>query len=384
MSRIILACAALLGLALTVSQAQDLAEIRARQKVAAEKLTGQVDKAIQDSRKMPADDAKFLLRQVLREVKDSRDLPDADRTAMARRLQVRLDQVNGDERGDTVRQNQKPLSDPPGGKKFQIPEQPGRGGGGSSSVAKDFINSTKSVSNASADNIRKQQEGRLAVNREIERVLPMDKDINFPSNWKEISERRKSMVSQRLTEKEVKLLKTLNSTLSVKYDKDSFKAVINHLQDRTGLDIIIDEGSMRDANVDYDDTVTFKVEKASVRTVLKKILGDKGLTYIIKEGAIQVMTPKKASEYTVVRSYPIGDLITPVTANAMFPPYMKQLQKQQSAQQIINLIMSMTGQDYWQPNGPGNIAYFPATDSLLIRASSEMHYQLASPGLFGR
>jgi hypothetical protein len=384
MSRTIMAFAALLGLALAVSHAGDLAEIRARQKVAVDKLIGQVDKAIQDSRTLSPGDANTLLQGVLREVKDSREIPDADRTALRKRLETRLGQVSNDQRGDKVRQDQRPLSDPPARKKFEIPEQPSRGGGSASSVAKDFIGNTKGAQSTAAENNRRQQEGRLAVNRDIERVLPMDREINFPSNWKEISERRKSMVSQRLTEKEVNLLKTLNSTLSVKYDRDSFKAVINHLQDRTGLDIIIDEGSMRDVNVDYDDPVTFKVEKATVRTVLKKILGDKGLTYIIKEGGIQVMTPKKAAEYTVVRSYPIGDLITPVTANAMFPPFMQQAQKNQNAQQIINLIVFMTGQDYWQPNGPGSIAYFPATDSLLIRASAEMHYQLASPGLFGR
>jgi hypothetical protein len=383
MSRIVLAFAALLGFAVAVSQGQDpLADVRARQKVALEKLTGQVDNALTDSRKLEPAEAKFLLQGVMREVKDARELPEADRTAMVRRLQVRLDQVSGDERGDKVRQDQKPLSDPPLGKKFQIPDQPSRSGGSASSVAKDFIGSTKGASNAAADNVRNREKGMIASSRDIERVLPMDKDINFPSNWKEITERRKALVSQKLTEKEVKLLKTLNSTLSLKYDKDSFKAVINHLQDRTGLDIIIDEGSLRDANVDYDDPVTFKIEKITVRTALKKILGDKGLTYIIKEGAIQVMTPKKAAEYTVIRTYPIGDLITPITANAMFPPYMQQLQKQQNAQQVINLIVSMTGQDNWQPNGPGSITFFG--DSLVVRASAEMHYQLASPGLFGR
>ena len=223
----------------------------------------------------------------------------------------------------------------------------------------------------------------IASSRDIERVLPMDKEINFPANWKEITARRKDLVSQKLTEKEVALLKALNSTLSVKYD-DDFESVIKHLQDRTGLTIMVDEGSMRDANADYKDNIKFSVEKASVRTILKKVLGDKGLTYIIKEGAIQVMTPKKASEFAVTRSYPIGDLVTPVMANRMMPPFMQQAQKMQAAQGVINLIMSITGQDYWQPNGPGSISFVPGSDALLIRASAEMHYQLASPGLFGR
>jgi hypothetical protein len=377
----VLTIAVLLGLTFAVASAGDVAAVRAKQQVAVQKLTGEVDKAIEDSRKMEASSAKTLLQTTMRRVTDNELLPNTDRTALVNRLKTRINQVGEVERGNNVAQDQKPLSDPPARKKFDIPTSGGTGGYG---VAKDFINSAKGAQKSAADNIRRREEGLLASNRDIERVLPMDKEINFPKNWKEITERRKDLVNQKLTAQEVKLLKTLNSTMSVNYDGDKFKAVINHLQDRTGLGIIIDEGSLRDVNVDYDDPVTFKAEKLSVRTVLKKVLGDKGLTYIIKEGNLQVMTPKKASEYTVVRSYPISDLITPIQGNVMFGPFVQQFQKQQNAQQIINLIVFSTGADYWQPNGPGNIAFFPPTDSLLIRASAEMHYQLASPGLFGR
>lgn len=385
MSRIMLASLTLLGLTLAAVHAQDdLGEIRARQKIALEKLTGDVRDAIAKAQKDP-ENARFTLSFMLRQVEGFQDLTEKERAPLVQQLKNRIRQLDETARGDKIRQDQKPLADPPQRvKPFTPPDQPGsKGSGSASSVAKGFSDSIKGAQKTYNDNTRAREAGMLASSRDIERMLPMDGDINFPKNWKEISERRKAMVNPKLTEAEVKLLKTLNSTLSVNYDKDNFKAVLNHLQDRTGLTIIVDEGSLRDNNVDYDDPVTFKVEKASVRTILKKVLGDKGLTYIIKEGAIQVMTPKRASEYTVTRSYPISDLITPVQANAMFPPFMQMMQKRQNAQQLINLIVSMTGQDYWQPNGPGSISYFEAGDSLLIRASAEMHYQLASPGLFG-
>jgi hypothetical protein len=386
MSRIIIpvvSFAAFLGFTLAVAQAQDpLQEFRARQKAAQEKLVGQVDKAILDSRKLDPKDAKYLLQVILRQVKDTDMLPE-QRTPLVQRLTSRITQVDQAEAGVKVGQDQKSASDPPR-KKYQIPDQPSGGGnGGAYGLAKDFTGGMKGASKSNADTIRIREKGLLEANREPA-VLAMDKEYNFPSNWEAITKRRKEMVSQKLTAQEANLLKTLNSTMSVNYDGDEFKAVINHLQDRTGLGIIIDEASIRDLNIDYADKVSFKVEKASVRTILKKVLGDKGLTYIIKEGNIQVMTPKRASEYAVVRSYPIGDLITPVQANAMFNPFMQQFQKQQNAQQVINLIVFMTGQDYWQPNGPGSISYFAPSDALLIRASAEMHYQLASPGLFGR
>jgi len=386
MPRFILAIFALLAISF-VANAQDIAEIRARQKIAVQKLTGEVEKAMQDSRKLDPADAVNMLKRLEREVKD-RDMVAADRDPLLARLRSRINQLSEADRGAKIAQDQKPLAQRP---RFDPPSKTGGGNpyaggsdGGRASFAKDFLNQAKGAQGVANTSIAARERGRLAMDRDIERVLPMDGEINFPKNWKQISERRKEMVNPKLTAQEVKLLKTLNSTMSVNYDNDKFRAVINHLQDRTGLGIIIDEGSLRDANVDYDDPVSFRVEKASVRTILKKVLGDKGLTYIIKEGNIQVMTPKRASEYTVVRSYPISDLITPIQANVMFPPFMQQFQKQQNAQQIINLIVFSTGADYWQPNGPGNIAYFGPTDSLLIRASAEMHYQLSSPGMFGR
>src|SRR5205807_2178049 len=103
--------------------------------------------------------------------------------------------------------------------------------------------------------------------------------------------------------------------------------------------LIVDEASMRDAMADYDDPVSFKVEKVTVRTILKKVLGDRGLTYIIKEGNIQVMTPKKASEHTVVRTYQVDDLVAPSPQmQMMFGPIVGQLQMQQNAQMLMNLI----------------------------------------------
>jgi len=384
MSRIIpiLSLAGLLGLSLGVLHAQDpLQELRARQKAALEKLGGEVDKAIADSRKLSVSDAKTLLQLTLRQVKDT-DMLAEQRAPLVKKLTVRIAQVDQVEAGVRVAQDQKPLSDPPR-KKFEIPTQPGSGGGTTSGMAKDFIASAKGAQKTNADLIAARERGVLAVNSDP-KVLPMDKEFNLPANWKELTVARENMVAQKLTKKEVALLKTLNSTMSVDFDPLEFDAVINYMHDKTGLDIIIDEGSMRDLNVDYKDKITFSVKKASVRTILKKVLGDKGLTYIIKEGAIQVMTPKKASEFTVVRSYPIGDLITPIQANRMMPPFMQQVQKQQAAQQVINLIVMMTNGDYWQPNGPGSISYVPGTDALLIRASTEMHYQLSSPGLFGR
>jgi hypothetical protein len=238
--------------------------------------------------------------------------------------------------------------------------------------------------------IRDREKANLSLMLGIEKTSPIpgESGIAFPSYWKELTKRRKEMVSQQLTKQEVNLLKTLNSTMSVKYEDARFKAVLEDLRERTKLNLFVDPNSERDLNLDYDDPINFKTDKATVRTILKTILAQKGLTYIIKEGNIQVMTPERASKETVVRAYPVSDLVMPINQQAMvnplFGPQLQQMQMMQNAQQLINVIQLTTDPQYWQPNGPGVIVFIANPPTLLIRASAEMHYQMASPGMFGR
>lgn len=387
MSRFVLPAFFLLAFGLAgPASAQDLKAAAARQELLAQQLKANVEDAIKASFRQDPRDAKAALSDMLFRVNDSTVLLASQRDEMRRRLQQRLNAVNEALRAKTVAQDQRPAPRDPDRPKAKSTYQPPGGGGGAASVAKDFIGSAKAAAQNNADLIRKREAGVLGVAKSIEdssNGIP-DKEINFPSYWKELTQRRKDMVGPQLTKKEVAVLKTLNSVMSVDYTNDEFKGVINHLQEKTGLNILIDEGSLTELNVDYKDPVNLKVQKVTVRTILKKILGDKGLTYIIKEGTIQVMTPKKAAEHTVVRTYQIDDLIQPSPqAQMMFGPFVAQAQMMQNAQQLMNLIQMTVEPNYWAPNGPGTMAFYPPTRSLIIRASAEMHYQMSSPGLFG-
>jgi hypothetical protein len=203
----------------------------------------------------------------------------------------------------------------------------------------------------------------------------------MPKDWDRISERGK----QKLTTKEVALLKALNSTLSVDFDKKRLSLVIELLQDKAGLTILVDESSLKDANVDlYEDTVTFKVNKVTVRTILKKILADRGLTYVIREGMVSVVTQQKAREMMVVRAYPINDLVA--TNDPIFwGPIFNRAFMLQNAQMIINMIQSSVEPSQWNVNGgPASITFHEPTMSLVIRASAEMHFQMGGAGIVSR
>jgi hypothetical protein len=254
-------------------------------------------------------------------------------------------------------------------------------------VAKDFYSGAKKVYDNTRDSIKQRELNFRNTIAGIEKTPEYptdDKPYVFPKYWKELSELRKKQAGPQLTAKEIKLLKALNSVYKPDYDDKKFRDVIDHIQEKSGITLIIDEGSMRDAMVEYDDPVTFKTgTKVTVRTILKKVLGDKGLTYIIKEGMVQVMTPKKASEMLVTRSYPVADLVTPDMQAQMFGPFVARAQLLYNAQQLINLVQSTIEPDSWQPNGPNTITFWEPTRTLIVRAPTEMHYQLGS-GMFGR
>jgi len=115
---------------------------------------------------------------------------------------------------------------------------------------------------------------------------------------------------------------------------------------------------MEEVGVTYDSPVSVNVKGVTARFVLRKILGDLGLTFVIKDEVIEVMTPKKAQDMMVVRTYYVGDLV----ANRW------------QAAQIIDLIQSTIDPESWKANGgAGTIAYHPLTRSLVIKQSAEFH-----------
>ncbi len=182
-----------------------------------------------------------------------------------------------------------------------------------------------------------------------------------------------------LTKEEKAILKALDSTMAPNFDKTGFKDVIEYLHDKTKAPIILNENSLKEAMVEYDDQVTFKLKtKVAVRTILRKVLNERGLTYIIKGGAIQVVTIQEARTTLEKRIYPISDLVDPGLAN----PYLRPAVMQQTAQFLILLIQNTVDPEIWnsgQPEGP-SITYSPNPPTLIVRAPAELHMQYGNIG----
>jgi hypothetical protein len=227
-------------------------------------------------------------------------------------------------------------------------------------------------------NLRAERERRFAgVGADIERsATPVVSNVEFPPDWREKSQRRAKQLVK-ISEKEKAILDALNSPVSVDFPNARFDEVIKALEKATGQTILIDQQSLNEANVTYETPVKLQLKNVTFRTALRKVLSDLGLTYVIKDQTIQVMTPPRAKDLMSVQTYYIGDLL--FVAGFTLPPALSQLQMAQTVAQLIDLIQRTVDPPSWQINGgPGSITFFPATMSLVIKQSAEMHFILGS------
>jgi hypothetical protein len=226
--------------------------------------------------------------------------------------------------------------------------------------------------------LRMERERRFAgAAADVERsATPPAGDMEFPPGWeKKIRERQKLLV--KISDREKAILDALNSPVSVDFPNAGFQQVISELEKATGQTILLDKPSLDEANVTYETPVKLQLRKVTFRTALRKVLSDLGLTYVIKDETIQVMTPAKARDTMTAKAYYIGDLL--FVAGYPLPPVLNELQMAQTVTQLIDLIQRTVDPFSWQAGGgQGSITFNPATMSLVIKQSAEMHFILGS------
>lgn len=389
MSRAGLLSGLLVLAAVPITRGDDLDRILARDKIRAQKIATDVSYALAQSsvlEKVDAGAALDILQKAQTQLRDADVLPESQRQDFLRRLQARTNQVRETLR---IRENEaaakaraeaaQALRDRPA-----PPPGPGKTGTGPADIAKRYTGSVRDQV-AAAERLRAQRAGNnLSIfNQLAASATTIEGVVEYPRHWEWIVKNRLPGGGTRLTEKEVNLLKALNSTLSVDFPNTRFRDVLEYLSEKTGQAILVDEGSLREAMVEYDDAVKFQAKKVTFRTILRKVLADRGLTYILKEGTIHVVTPQKARDTMVVRVYPVEDLLG--GSDPRFDPLLNRFFALQRAQGFVNMIQNAIEPALWNVNGgPGSIILEPNSLSLVVRAPAELHYMLGSGSLLGR
>jgi hypothetical protein len=234
---------------------------------------------------------------------------------------------------------------------------------------------------ATQQQMRADRDRRIAaVGLDVQRsATPPAGDVEFPKDWAEKTKNRAKSLNP-LTAKEKAILQALNSPITVNFKNSRFEDVIEYLSTVLRQPIILDRNALEEAQVTYDSPVTVHVKGVGVRTLLRKILSDYGLSYVVKDETIQVVSAAKAKDMMITRSYYLGDLIAGQGNGFFFGAAgFDQVQTLQNIARIIETIQSSVEPASWQANGGlGTISFNPATLSLVIRQSAEIHGMIGS------
>lgn len=398
MSRRILAASIIVLTFTFAARADNLDNVAQAQKVQADKTQRQVGLLISQARALEKFDA-IRARDLLREAKAMLE-EDISLSELQRR--ELLNQVNNQLRNtqalanvqakaaNTAPPTKKPMTpvfrepDPrqPTVTPFNPnPKPPATTSSGAFEAIQSKVQSTNTQL-AAVDKIRETRSSNSAgvLNSLEASATPIQGVVEYPKYWDAITKLRKP----KMDPKESKVLEGLNMLMTVNWKSFRLKDAISELMEKTGMPIIVDENTLKEAMIDYEeDTVTLQLPReVTVRTILRTILRNKGLDYIIREGTVTVLSAQRAREVTVTRAYPIQDL---VGANPIFYGPYTPLVVQQNVNQLISQIMAGVEPGYWsQNNGPGSITFDPITMSLVVRANAEMHYMLGGVGLIRR
>jgi hypothetical protein len=240
----------------------------------------------------------------------------------------------------------------------------------------DSVRSSRGRAVADASDLRRMRGERyIAALREVEKsAMPDGRVIRFPKDWVEKSKRRGTGI--KMTDKERKILRVLNTVIKADFNEDSFRDVIDYLEKATGLSFSIDKRALDEVNVNYETTVKLKL-RGTVRSVLKRVLADLGLAYVVKDEQIQITSLARAKEMTTTRVYYIGDLAGVV--DVRLGPVYGQLAMLQNVAQIIGLIKQQVDPQSWQsnnPEAPGTITFDPVRMAVIVKQTAEVHFML--------
>jgi hypothetical protein len=360
----------------------DLNKFVEQNRILAQKVKTEANYAMVQARvvqKADPEQAKALLEKALKQVQNSTALSANDQTQLTSQLLGRIREVGEILRERKVASEQAPLR--------ELPKRSGTepAGTGVSGVAQKFIE--KGNAGVDADRGFKEEQNKgfgATVGSIAKSSVPPTDDVMFPKDWAAKTKLREKYAGAQLSPKEAALVKALNSVMSVNFEGNTLRQVIDYLQERTGQAIIIDPASLKEANSDYGDPINFKVNKVTFRTILRKVLADVGLTYVIQEGTIQCVTQERARQMMVVRTYPISDIVAPNGFQLRFGPFIAHAQMLSNVQTLMNIIQSSVDPTIWREGGGGgNISFHEPSMSLIIRAPAEFHYQFAGGGMFG-
>ncbi|MFM8274476.1 MAG: hypothetical protein ACKODX_19395 [Gemmata sp.] len=210
--------------------------------------------------------------------------------------------------------------------------------------------------------------------------LPAIYDVEFPSDWKEKSERRLKATQIQMSAKDKRIIEALDKPVNVNFKERPFEEALQDLSNLIDQPLLLDKRSVEDLSLDLKRGVSHQSGNLSARTVLRSVLAGQGLTFVVKDEAIQIVTVERARSILTTRVYYIGDLIngTGPFGGIQWGPNLNAQQAAANADAVVQMIRKSIDPLSWngETGGPGSITFHYPSMSVIVRASAEVHYTL--------
>lgn len=199
----------------------------------------------------------------------------------------------------------------------------------------------------------------------------------------------------------------------LRFEQTPMGEVYNFVRDVTGINLHVNWRALEEAGVSRDTTVNIHLRGISVRKLLDLIIAESGagdrLTWYVDEGVVEVTTREVADRKTIVRVYPIDDLIMEIPdfegptldlssatqggsrsgggGGGSSASLLKDTNnedrdqprtKAQRVQALIDLITQTIQPDIWRVNG-GTATIVYLHGSLIINAPRSVHEAIGGP-----
>jgi hypothetical protein len=243
------------------------------------------------------------------------------------------------------------------------------------------LNQTGTIRNRVDDALafQKVQSDRMWANYKdlMNSSLPAIRDMEFPKDWEK---KKKRLETVELTAKEKKIMEALDKPITVGFNERPLEEALQDLSNLFDQPLLLDKKSLEDLLVDLKKGVSLNVKGVSGRTVLRSILASQGLTFIVKDETIQIVTVEKAKTQLATRVYYLGDIVTGVGlfGDFRFGPFLNLAQQQENVRLVTETITKSIDPMSWKENGgPGSVTFHAPSMSLIVRASTEVHFTLS-------
>ena len=153
--------------------------------------------------------------------------------------------------------------------------------------------------------------------------------------------------------------------------------VIREIKGMIDVNVVVDEGGLAEEGVSIKAPINIVLSGISARSALKLILEPLQLTFIEVDEVLKITNRVRAKGELIVSTYAIDDLVRVLAQDAMTTRTNAKTAKGNRVEElkaVSELITTTISPDSWDvAGGRGTIQHFGATDSLVIRQTSDVH-----------